>query len=76
MLFSISLLVTIMISIPLLCIGLFALNDKISSIYKPLKEREFIHFCSNCEHVYSVSNRRPMNACPRCGHLNEAVNLK
>ena len=72
---SISLLVTLIISLPLFLIGILALNEKLRSIYKPLKEREFIYFCSNCGHVYAVSNRRPMNACPRCKQLNEAINI-
>ena len=70
---SLSLLIMLLLAFPLLGIGVLALYERFRSSYRPLKEREHVHFCSGCEHVYSVSNRRPMNQCPRCGKLNDVV---
>ena len=72
---SLSLLIMLLLTFPLLGIGLLAFYERLRSSYRPLKEREYVHFCSRCEHVYSVSNRRPMNKCPRCQQLNEVINL-
>ena len=72
---SLSLLIMFLLSLPLMGIGLLALYERLRSSYRPLKEREHVHFCSRCEHVYSVSNRRPMNKCPRCKQLNKAIIL-
>jgi len=72
---SLSLLIMLLLTFPLLGIGLLAFYERLRSSYRPLKEREHVHFCSRCEHVYSVSNRRPMNKCPRCQQLNEVINL-
>ena len=72
---SLSLLIMLHIALPLLVIGLLALYERLRSSYRPLKERENVHFCSRCEHVYAVSNRRPMNKCPRCQQLNEVIAL-
>ena len=72
---SLSLLVMLLLAFPLIGIGLLALHERLRSSYRPLKEREHIYFCSRCEHVYSVLNRRPMNKCPRCDQLNEVVTL-
>jgi rRNA maturation endonuclease Nob1 len=70
---SFSFLIVMLLAVPLCGIGVLALYERLRSSYRPLKEREHVHFCSGCEHVYSVSNRRPMNQCPRCGKLNDAL---
>ena len=36
-------------------------------------EKESIYECAECRHVYAFARSRPMDRCPRCGHLNEAV---
>ena len=72
---SLSFLIMLILSFPLVGIGLLALYERLRSSYRPLKEREHVHFCSRCEHVYAASNRRPMNKCPRCQQLNEVIAL-
>jgi len=34
---------------------------------------ESIYECAACGHVYTFARNRPMDRCPRCGNLNEAV---
>ncbi|MDF7800520.1 hypothetical protein P4C99_13665 [Pontiellaceae bacterium B1224] len=63
----------IFVSVPLVVTAVLALYYNIRSIHRPMRERESIYSCSNCGHVYAFARNRPMDRCPRCGHLNEAV---
>lgn len=63
----------IFVSVPLLIIGISALVYNVRTIHRPMRERESIYACADCGHVYAFARNRPMDRCPRCGHLNEAV---
>jgi len=63
----------IFVSFPLVITGVLALIYNFRSIHKPMRERESIYACTNCGHVYAFARNRPMDRCPRCSHLNEAV---
>ncbi|MEI6892500.1 MAG: hypothetical protein V5783_10050 [Pontiella sp.] len=59
--------------VPLLLISILALVYSFRDFHKPLRERESIYSCVDCGHVYAFARNRPMDRCPHCGHLNEAV---
>ena len=61
------------VAFPLLVIGVLAVSYNLRYKHRPMRERESIYECSNCDHVYAFARNRPMDRCPRCGHLNEAV---
>jgi len=61
------------VSVPLLITGILALVYNFRNMYRPAREKESIYECSDCGHVYAFARSRPMDRCPRCGHLNEAV---
>ena len=65
----------VFVGIPLLITGILALAYNFRSIHKPMRKRESIYECSDCGHVYAFARNRPMECCPRCGHLNEAVRM-
>ena len=50
-----------------------ALYYNFRSLHRPNQERESIYECAECGHVYAFARNRPMDRCPRCGHLNDAV---
>ncbi|WP_372806889.1 hypothetical protein [Pontiella sp.] len=56
---------------PLLLIALLAMFYNFRSMHRPARDR--IYKCAECGHVYAFARSRPMDRCPRCGHLNEAV---
>ena len=61
------------VSVPLLVTGVMALFYNIRSMHRPLREKESIYECAGCGNVYAFARNRPMDRCPRCGNLNEAV---
>lgn len=61
------------VSLPLLVAALLALFYNFRSLHRSTRERESIYECSDCGHVYAFARNRPMDRCPRCGHLNDAV---
>jgi len=61
------------IGIPLVVIAVLALVYNFRSLHRPVRNRESIYRCAACGHVYAFTHNRPMDRCPRCGHLNEAV---
>lgn len=63
----------LMVSGPLLLIALLALFYAVRFKHRPARENESIYECTACGHVYAFARSRPMDRCPRCGHLNEAV---
>jgi rRNA maturation endonuclease Nob1 len=63
----------VFVGVPLLITGILALVYNFRSIHRPMRDRESIYECADCRHVYAFARNRPMDRCPRCGHLNEAV---
>lgn len=61
------------VSVPLLTTAFLALFYSIRSRHRPNREKESIYECADCGHVYAFARNRPMDRCPRCGHLNDAV---
>ena len=61
------------VGIPLLLTAVLALVYSLQSLHRPNREKESIYECADCGHVYAFARSRPMDRCPRCGHLNEAV---
>ncbi|MDF7826068.1 hypothetical protein P4B35_18705 [Pontiellaceae bacterium B12227] len=63
----------VFVGFPLLVVSVLSIFYNIRSIHRPMRERESIYSCADCGHVYAFARNRPMDRCPRCGHLNEAV---
>ena len=61
------------VSVPLLITGILALVYGVRSRHHPMRMRESIYECAHCGHVYAFARNRPMDRCPRCGELNDAV---
>jgi hypothetical protein len=61
------------VSIPLLITAVLALLYSLRSLHRPLSTHESIYECTHCGHVYAIARDRPMDRCPRCGTLNDAV---
>lgn len=70
---SLDLIIVLFVSIPLLITFVLALLYTFRSMHHPLRSQESIYECSHCGHVYAIARNRPMDRCPRCGTLNEAV---
>lgn len=70
-----TLIPVLVVGVPLLIIGLLALLYTVRSFHRPLRHRESIYECADCGHVYAIARSRPMDRCPQCGHLNEAVRV-
>jgi rRNA maturation endonuclease Nob1 len=66
-------ILAIYVSVPLGMMLLLALFYTIRERHRPIRERESIYQCAQCGHVYAFTRNRPMDHCPRCGHLNDAV---
>ncbi len=63
------------VGMPLLTIACLALIYNFRSMHRPSRHRESIYECAHCGHVYAFARNRPMDRCPRCANLNEAVRL-
>ena len=61
------------VGVPLLVTGALALSYSLRSMHHPLRSNESIYECAHCGHVYAIARNRPMDRCPRCGTLNDAV---
>ncbi len=61
------------VSVPLLITALLALLYNARSQHRPSREKESIYECEKCGSIYAFARNRPMDRCPRCGHLNDAV---
>ena len=68
-----SLVVVLLVGVPLAVSAVLALDYILRSMHRPMRERESIYECAHCGHVYAFRRNRPMDRCPRCGSLNEAV---
>jgi len=66
-------IMVLLVSVPILVTALLALFYNFRSLHHSERERESIYECSECGHVYAFARNRPMDRCPRCGHLNDAV---
>lgn len=69
----VSLVVALLVGVPLAVTAVLALVYNLRSMHRPMRERESIYECAHCGHVYAFARNRPMDRCPRCGNLNEAV---
>lgn len=67
------LVLVIFVSVPLLITGVLALVYSFRSLHHPMRMRESIYECAHCGNVYAFARNRPMDRCPRCGELNDAV---
>ena len=65
-------ILVIAVSLPLAFIFIAALYYSLRSLHHR-HPAESIYECSVCGHVYTFARNRPMDRCPRCGNLNEAV---
>jgi rRNA maturation endonuclease Nob1 len=61
------------VSVPLLITAILALVYNFRNKHRRSQEKESIYECTGCGHVYAFARNRPMDHCPRCGHLNDAV---
>ena len=70
---QLSTILVLFVSFPLLAIAVLALHYNIRTMHHPNREKESIYECAECGHVYARARNRPMDRCPRCNHLNDAV---
>jgi rubrerythrin len=66
-------IMVVFVSVPLFITAALALYYNTRSRHRPTREKENIYECSACNHIYAFARSRPMDRCPRCGHLNDAV---
>jgi hypothetical protein len=66
-------ILVVFVSVPLLITTLVALYYNLMGLHRPGRTQESIYECAQCGHVYTFARNRPMDRCPRCNHLNEAV---
>lgn len=66
-------ILVVFVAVPLLVTFVLALFYALRNPHRPSRERENIYECAECGHVYALARNRPMDRCPRCGHLNDAV---
>lgn len=66
-------ILVVFVSVPLVITALLALFYSLRSRHHPMHIRESIYECDHCGHVYAIARNRPMDRCPRCGTLNDAV---
>jgi len=70
---GLDLIIVLFVSIPLLITAVLALLYSFRSLHHPLRSQQSIYECAHCGHVYAIARNRPMDRCPRCGTLNDAV---
>lgn len=68
-----SAMLVLFVSVPLLVTGGLALFYTLRSLHRPMRSQESIYECAHCGNVYAIARNRPMDRCPRCGSLNDAV---
>ncbi len=66
-------ILVLFVSVPLFITAVLALHYNFLTLYRPNREKESIYICAECGHVYAFARNRPMDRCPRCDHLNDAV---
>lgn len=62
-----------MVGVPLAAIVGLVLYYGIHFRHRSNHVHETIYSCAHCGHVYAIARHRPMDHCPHCGTLNEAV---
>jgi hypothetical protein len=67
------LMLTLFTGVPLLVIAVLSLVYNFRTLHRSNRENESIYECAECGHVYTFARNRPMDRCPRCDHLNDAV---
>ncbi|MBN2786562.1 MAG: hypothetical protein JXR25_17225 [Pontiellaceae bacterium] len=70
---SFSGIIVLFVSLPLLMTAFLAAYYSVRSLHRPLRSQDSIYECAHCGHVYAIARSRPMDRCPRCGTLNDAV---
>ena len=70
---SFSCILVLFVSVPLVITAVLALYYNFRMLHRPSREKESIYECAECGHVYAFARNRPMDRCPRCNHLNDAV---
>ncbi len=70
---SLGSILVLFVSVPLLITAALALHYNFRARHRPSLEKESIYECAECGHVYAFARNRPMDRCPRCNHLNDAV---
>ena len=66
-------ILTFFVGVPLLVTAVLALFYNFRVRHRSGREKESIYECAECGHVYAFARNRPMDRCPRCNHLNDAV---
>ena len=66
-------ILVVFVTIPLLITGILAIVYSLRTLHHPMRTKESIYECAHCGHVYAFTRNRPMDRCPRCGALNDAV---
>ena len=66
-------ILVLFVAAPLVMISLLALFYSTRSLHHSTSSKESIYECGDCGHVYAFARNRPMDRCPRCGHLNDAI---
>jgi uncharacterized C2H2 Zn-finger protein len=66
-------ILVLFVAVPLVATALLALFYSVRAMHRPLRSQESIYKCVHCGHVYVIARSRPMDRCPRCGTLNDAV---
>jgi len=70
---SLGAILVVFVSVPLFITSMLALFYNFRSMHHPSREKESIYKCDECGHVYAFARDRPMDRCPHCNHLNDAV---
>lgn len=66
-------ILVVFVSVPLVITALMALLYSLRSRHRPMRTRESIYECDHCGHIYAIARNRPMDRCPLCGTLNDAL---
>jgi Zn finger protein HypA/HybF involved in hydrogenase expression len=66
-------ILVLFVAVPLVTTALLALCYSMRGLHRPVRSQESIYKCVHCGHVYVIARNRPMDRCPRCGTLNDAV---
>lgn len=66
-------ILVVFVSVPLVITAILAFFYSMRSRHRPMRSRESIYECAHCGHVYAIARNRPMDRCPICGTLNDAV---
>ncbi len=70
---SLGAILVLFVSVPLLVVAVLALHYNLRGLHRPSRDKESLYECTECDHVYAFARNRPMDRCPRCNHLNDAV---